>query len=113
MIKPDITDDDLMAEIKSAMVKYRREFCYPNDVGATRESQWIVKRFRALEKAGLLRQVPESYNRPKFTICGLIRCPSVSPPPDKFRCGLEAGHDGDHTVFVPSNMPWYTGLDKR
>jgi hypothetical protein len=44
------------------------------------------------------------------------RCPAKSPggmtpegrlPRKGTRCGLDAGHDGDHTVLIPSGAPWW------
>lgn len=49
---------------------------------------------------------------------GPRRCRARSPggssddgqlPAKGVQCGLEAGHDEDHTVFIPSNVPWAPG----
>jgi len=48
----------------------------------------------------------------------LKRCPVRSPggvtpdgrnPRKGTQCGLEAGHDGDHTVLIPTGYPWAPG----
>lgn len=43
------------------------------------------------------------------------RCPATCPGgitpdgtlPKGTQCGLPAGHDGDHTVLIPTSMPWF------
>lgn len=35
----------------------------------------------------------------------LVRCASVSG--EGWRCGLQAGHEGNHTVLAPSDAPWF------
>jgi protein gp37 len=36
------------------------------------------------------------------------RCASISPAPDRFRCGLPADHEGHpHTALHPSGAPWF------
>jgi hypothetical protein len=46
----------------------------------------------------------------------LERCEARSPggvtetgtlPRKGTQCGLERGHDGDHTVLIPSGYPWF------
>ena len=46
---------------------------------------------------------------------GLVRCSAKSPggttddgilPRKGSQCGLHAGHDGEHSVLVPSDAPW-------
>lgn len=37
---------------------------------------------------------------------GRVRCTSVGPKPDKFQCGLDAGHEGKHSADIPPNAPW-------
>ena len=34
----------------------------------------------------------------------MVRCDSFN---DDRQCGLPAGHDGDHTVLIPSDAPWF------
>jgi hypothetical protein len=33
-----------------------------------------------------------------------VRCPSVSL--DGLRCGLEKGHDGEHSALIETGAPW-------
>lgn len=40
------------------------------------------------------------------TIEPVERCPSVGPAPERFRCGLEAGHDGSHSALMETSAPW-------
>jgi hypothetical protein len=44
------------------------------------------------------------------------RCPAMSPggvtpegtlPRPGTQCGLDAGHDGDHTVLIETGAPWW------
>lgn len=39
------------------------------------------------------------------------RCRAVGPAPERFRCGMPAGHEGDdghpHTALVPTGAPWF------
>lgn len=51
-----------------------------------------------------------------------IRCPHRSPggvtdegtlPAEGKQCGLPAGHDGDHTVLIPTGMPWFGGAKRK
>lgn len=46
----------------------------------------------------------------------LKRCPKRSPggvtpsgtlPRKGTQCGLPAGHDGEHTILIPSGAPWF------
>ena len=46
----------------------------------------------------------------------VTRCAAESPggvsssgtlPQKGARCGLEAGHRGDHTVLIPTGYPWF------
>ena len=39
------------------------------------------------------------------------RCQSMHPTEAGWRCGLEEGHDGHHTVLVPSDAPWIKYLE--
>lgn len=54
--------------------------------------------------------------------CKLLRCEAVMPKrsPDSegnydlagTRCGMYAGHDGPHTVLIPTGAPWFShGLE--
>lgn len=53
---------------------------------------------------------------------GTIRCPYRSPggitdegtlPAEGKQCGLPAGHEGDHTVLIPTGMPWFGGAKRK
>lgn len=35
------------------------------------------------------------------------RCPSIGPGFERFRCGLEAGHDGSHSALMETSAPWF------
>lgn len=39
------------------------------------------------------------------------RCAAIGPKPERFRCGLPAGHDGEdghpHHALIPSGVPWF------
>lgn len=35
------------------------------------------------------------------------RCKSIGPESYQGRCGLPEGHDGGHTLLVPTGMPWF------
>jgi hypothetical protein len=49
--------------------------------------------------------------KPKYN--PTIRCPSIGPPPEKYRCGLPVGHAGRHTVLMETGAPWAVSSDNR
>ena len=43
---------------------------------------------------------------PKKRPVDVQRCESRGPKPERFRCGLIAGHRGAHSALTPSGYPW-------
>jgi hypothetical protein len=37
------------------------------------------------------------------------RCEDMGPAPERFRCGLDKGHDGAHSALIETGAPWFPG----
>ena len=36
-----------------------------------------------------------------------LRCASIGPAPEQYRCGNWRGHAGAHTALIPTGAPWF------
>lgn len=67
------------------------------------ENQLLKDRIAELEArvAALTNARDELY---ASSLSAMVQCESIGPAPERFRCGLPEGHDGDHTVLTPSGV---------
>lgn len=83
------------------------------------EARALAEAYRigAAEAQGIIaKRIEDIGGRAKTATAELQRCQGRSPggstsdgqlPTKGTQCGLEAGHDGEHSILIPSGAPWF------